>query len=122
MQTVIAGALLVVAFIHALPLIGLLSKVRVERLYDVTLSDPNVVVLLRHRAALFGVVAFTSTVGAFIPAATDMAIGIGTVSVVSFLVIARLEGPVNAALARVARVDLVALVALVVAGVARFFA
>lgn len=45
------------AFINALPVVGVVSRARLETLYGVPLDDPTLVLLLRHRALLFAIVA-----------------------------------------------------------------
>ena len=46
--------LALVAVIHLLPVAGVLGVDRLESLYGVALGDPNLQVLMRHRAVLFG--------------------------------------------------------------------
>lgn len=114
MQWVVPGVLLLVAGIHLLPLVGVLGAARLEGLYGIPVQEPNLAVLLRHRAVLFGLLAAFMATAAFHPPLHRLALVAGWVSVVSFLAIAALEGPVNAALATVVRVDGGALVLLVV--------
>jgi hypothetical protein len=47
--------LTVVGIIHQLPLTGVLSVSRLQVLYGVTITDPNLEILMRHRAVLFGI-------------------------------------------------------------------
>jgi hypothetical protein len=46
----------IAALIHLAPIIGLFSVARMEALYGVSLSDPTMALLMRHRALLFGIV------------------------------------------------------------------
>jgi hypothetical protein len=106
----------VVGVVNLLPVGGALSAYRLESLYGVSLADPNVVVLMRHRAVLFGVV------GAFLFAAAvraplrPLAVVVGLVSMLSFVVIAHAVGGFNAELRRVVVIDLVASLLLIGAG------
>ena len=75
------------------------------------LSDPSLIVLMRHRAVLFGIVGGILLAGAADRTLRPMALGVGLVSVVTFLWIAR--GTNQPALVRVVRADWIALVALV---------
>jgi hypothetical protein len=84
----------------------------------VTVQDPNLEILLRHRAVLFGLLGLALAVAAFRPAWHTPALLAATLSVVSFLVLAWLVGGSNAAIATVVRVDVVAAVLLGAAWVA----
>ena len=46
----------IAALIHLAPVIGLFNTSRMETLYGVSLSDPTMALLMRHRALLFGIV------------------------------------------------------------------
>ena len=50
----IAGLVIFAGLINFLPVMGLISASRLQALYSIELSDPNLVVLMRHRALLFG--------------------------------------------------------------------
>ncbi len=106
--------LLVVAVIHLLPLTGVLGKAQLETLYGVPLQDANLVILMRHRAVLFGLLSAFFIFAAFAPQYQLVALTAGFVSVSSFLWLAWSVGGYNAQTARVFRADIVALVCLVV--------
>ena len=59
--------LLVVGTIHLLPLLGVLGTSRLEQLYQVRIEDPNLLLLMRHRALLFGLMAALLLAAAFRP-------------------------------------------------------
>lgn len=114
----IAGLLLaVVGVIHLLPLAGVLGAERLADLYAVELADPNLVVLMRHRAVLFGLLGVFLLLAAFRPDWRGPAFVAGGVSVVSFLWLAHDASPVNAALERVVLADWIALGCLLLGGV-----
>jgi len=54
MRYLVSGMLVVVGVIHLLPLSGALSETRLTALYGISFDDPNLAILLRHRAVLFG--------------------------------------------------------------------
>lgn len=118
MRYVVSAMLLVVAVIHLMPLSGVLGSEQLARLYGVPVSEPNLTILLRHRAVLFGFLGALFAVAAFVPSLQQVAFVVGFVSVGSFLVIARLEGGYNAEVARVFNADLVAALCLVVGAAA----
>lgn len=113
MRHAITAALLVAALIHLLPVSGVFGADRLAALYGVPVADPNLLILMRHRAVLFGLLGVFLAVAAFTPALQGAALVAGTVSVVSFLWLAVSVGGYNAAIARVVVADLVALVSLV---------
>ena len=119
MRFVVPAMLLVVGIIHLLPVAGVLGVDQLAALYGITITDPNLEILMRHRAVLFGLVGVLSIVAAFKPALQPAAFASGLASVVSFLALAWSTGGYNAALVRVVSVDAVALVCLVVGLAAR---
>ncbi len=118
MRHLIAAMLVIVGIIHLLPLSGVLGAAQLTALYGLDFGDPDLAVLMRHRAVLFGLLGAFLLVAAFRPRWQPAALVAGFVSVLSFLVIAWSTGGYNAAVARVVTADLVALACLVVATVA----
>ena len=118
MRFVVPVVLVLVALIHALPIVGVLGVDQVARLYGVSALDTNVELLLRHRAVLFGLLAAFLAYAAIRPLLHRAALAAGFVSVVSFLVLSHLVGPYNTALATVVRVDWIALALLAAGAVA----
>lgn len=114
MRFVVPAVLCAVALIHLLPLVGVWSAARVASLYGVAVQDPNLELLLRHRAVLFGLLATFLAVAAFQRSLHGWALAAGAVSVGAFLLLALTVGPINGALSTVVKVDGVALVLLVV--------
>jgi len=118
MQILIMGGFLVAAVINLLPVMGVMGVPQLERMYGVTLEGPDIAILMRHRAILFGVVGALLTAAAFMTSFRWAAFFAGMLSMVSFLVFQALEGQTNAELGRVALVDYVGIAALAIAGVA----
>lgn len=117
MRFVVPAALLFVALIHALPLVGVASAARVSHLYGITVGDPNLEILLRHRAVLFGLLAAFLAYAAFHRPLHGLALVAASVSVVAFLVLAVSVGGTNRALSVVVKADVVAAIALAIAAV-----
>ena len=122
MKYVVAASLLVVGVIHLLPLAGVLGAERVAALYNVSIQDPNLAILMRHRAVLFGLLGGFLVAAAFLPALQTAAFIAGFVSVVSFLALAWSTAGYNAAIGRVVAADLVALACLVAGAAAAWWA
>lgn len=118
MRFVVPLCLLLLALIHALPAIGLLGPARLQQLYGVPVDGPELELLLRHRAVLFGLLAALLAWAAFHPALHRLALLAALASVLSFVLLALALGPLNAALAGVLRVDRAALALLAAAGAA----
>ncbi len=103
---------LVAAVINLLPVSGLFGPARFEALYAIPFQDPNLIVLMRHRAVLFGIVGVLLAASAFLPGLRNIATIVGLVSMVSYVVIMLGGGETNAALSRVLWVDGVGIAAL----------
>jgi predicted phage tail protein len=87
---------------------------RLQSLYGVTIDDPNLEILMRHRAVLFGILGAFLIYAAFRPGLQLAALIAGAVSVISFLVIAGMVGSYNTGIARVVTADIVAIVCLLI--------
>ncbi|MBU3671156.1 MAG: phosphopantetheine adenylyltransferase [Sinobacteraceae bacterium] len=118
MRYVLSAMLTIVGVIHLLPLSGVLGVSRLQALYGVTIADPNLEILMRHRAVLFGILGAFLIYAAFRPSYQLMALIAGSVSVISFLVIAGLIGGYNTGIARVVSADVLAVICLLIAAFA----
>lgn len=114
MVRLVSASLLVVALIHLMPLAGVLGAERLASLYGLDFSEPNLAILMRHRAVLFGLLGAFLGYAAFKPALQRLALIAGLVSVASFLLLAWSIGGYNPLIGRVVAADVVALVCLVV--------
>lgn len=118
MRYLVSAMLVVVAVIHLLPLSGVLGSERLAALYGLSINEPNLAILMRHRAVLFGLLGLFFLFAAFRPAFRTLAFIAGFVSVVSFLWLAWSVGGYNAQVARVFMADIVALACLIVGAAA----
>lgn len=115
MRYLVSALLVVVGIIHLLPLSGLAGAPQLNTLYGLDFSEPNLVLLMRHRAVLFGLVGALCMFAAVRSRMQPLALLVAAVSVVSFLLLAWDTGQYNASLARVVTADLVALASIIVA-------
>jgi hypothetical protein len=115
MRFVVPAVLLLVALIHALPVIGVVSAAKVSSLYGIAVQDSNLEILLRHRAVLFGLLAGFLAYAAFHRQLHSLALVAAWASVVAFLALATSVGNYNAALSTVVKADVVALALLIIA-------
>jgi hypothetical protein len=107
--------LVVPGVIHLLPLSGVMGAEALTRLYGLDFSAPDLEILMRHRAVLFGMLGVLLCAAAFKPALRKLALLAGLASVVSFLVLAFMVGGYGEGVARIVTADWVALVCLVLA-------
>ena len=117
MRFVVPAVLLLVALIHALPLVGVVSAAKVSSLYGIAVQDSNLEILMRHRAALFGLLAAFLAYAAFHRHLHSLALIAAAVSVVAFLALAISVGNYNSALSTVVKADILALALLVIAAI-----
>ena len=115
MKTLATSLFLYAAAIKLAPVTGLLFPLQIPSAYGVSFDDPNLMILLRHRAALFGVVGVLLATAALRPRLRPLATAAGLFSMLSFIAIVWLDGPANEELTRVAAIDATAAIALVAA-------
>lgn len=121
MRYVVAAMLVVAGLIHLLPLSGVLGGERLAALYGGNFDEPNLAILMRHRAVLFGLIGSFLLFAAFKPALQTIALVGGMISVASFLYLAWAVGGYNAQIGRVFLVDVVILVCLGIGAVAHVY-
>jgi hypothetical protein len=121
MQVVWILLVLIAAAINLAPVPGAFAPERMSAFYGVDLRDPNLQILMRHRAVLFGLVGGVLLVAAFHPPARALGYILGFASMLSFLLIAWQVGGYSAEVRRVILVDVVGIAALAGAGVVHVF-
>lgn len=117
MGTVAAILLAVVGLIHLAPGLIAFTPRRAATAYGTPITDPDLELLLRHRAILLGTIGLGLLVAAFVPAARPATLTAGILSTASFLALTTTIGPsrLNPRTLRVARIDIAALTALIAA-------
>jgi hypothetical protein len=115
MRRVVTALFVVVALVNLLPVSGVLGAARLEALYGMPFEDAGLLLLMRHRAVLFGLVGGLLLAAALRPALRPTAATIGLGSMLSFVVLALPPGAYGAALQRVFWVDVAASVMLILA-------
>jgi hypothetical protein len=111
----VAVILFGVGLVHLLPVVGVTGAKSLDKLYGIQISDANLLVLMRHRAVLFGLIGALLIVAAFVPDIQLAAIAVGLISLLSFILIAQSTRNYNAKIEQVVRIDIVAWVFLAVA-------
>jgi len=103
---------LVAAAINLAPVIGAFSSERMAAAYGIDLSDPNLQILMRHRAVLFGVVGGLLVAAVLRPRMRGVGYVVGFSSMLSFLLVAWWVGGYGAPIQRVVLLDAVGIAAL----------
>jgi hypothetical protein len=111
---ILFAILIFVGAIHIMPVVGVFGMKRLSSLYAITITDPNVEILMRHRAVLFGVVGSFLIYSAFHPHLQGLALLAAFFCLISFVWLMFSIGGYNARLRKVLAVDLVAIVALLI--------
>ena len=109
---VLSAMLIVAGIIHLVPITGAAGVARLNSLYGIGIDSPDLSILMRHRAILFGLLGLFLIYAAFRPSLQLVALIGGAASVASFLLIAYSTGGFNDELKRVFMIDVVAAVCL----------
>ena len=119
-ENTITAMLLVVAAIHLVPITGFFGADRLSALYGIEIDRPDLAILMRHRAVLFGILGALFAYAAFVPALQPLAFAAAATSLVTFFYLAWTEGGYGPGIRRVIVGDGIAAIALVIA-VALYF-
>lgn len=101
-------ALFVSALIHLVPVSGVAGDAALTKLYGIEVVDPNISILLQHRALLFGALGGLMLVAIALPSIRLTVLAVGLFSTVSFIVVAMWVGRYNPAIAKVVVADILA--------------
>jgi hypothetical protein len=116
LRSALSTALFAVAgIINVLPLAGLAGSSGLQRLYGIAIGDPNLQIMLQHRAVLIGAVGVVLLVAAWRPQWQTAAAVAGLLSMGSYVLTAFAVGGYSAALQRVVVADAIAMVCVVLA-------
>lgn len=118
MDNLTTAALVIAGIINLMPLTGVVSGRHLLALYGLPIDDPSLLVLLRHRAVLLGIVGGLLLAAAAVPSLRAAALSAGLISMVSFVVLQRASDNKNPKLRRVMVIDVAASAPLVIAAVA----
>lgn len=115
MRIFVRIAFILVALVNLAPVLGVISAARLESLYGIQISDPNLEILLRHRAVLFAVVGVLLLLAAFRHSLRPLAVSLGLLSMLSFVAVAVLVGNYGPEIGRIVLIDIGASTLLIVA-------
>jgi len=109
-SAIVPAMLVLVALIHLPPVLGVLGVTKMERAYGVGIAGPDLALLMRHRALMFGLLGGFMLAAVFVPALQPWALGMALLAAGGFVLLAWATPGRNARLVRVAWVDAAAVV------------
>lgn len=115
MERLISALLIVVGLVNFIPIVGIVSAQALSRAYGIELPEGDLLILLRHRALLFGVIGALIISSAFLRHLQVAAMIAGFVSMVGFLILAFSAGDYGERIHGVVVADAVATVLLLTA-------
>jgi len=121
MTKIIPVLLFIVGMINFMPVIGILSAAKLSQAYSIELISNDLIILMRHRALLFGLVGGFILYSVFAPSYRSAAMVMAAISMIGFLYFIWAVGDYNESLFKVAIIDIVGIVCLVLAAICRYF-
>ena len=120
-QIIITVCLIGVSIIHLLPVVGIFGSGQLAKLYGVLINDPNLLLLMRHRAVLFGLLGLALLWSALYAPVRSIVIVVCLVSTISFVLLAMLDQTYNQQISKVIKADIVAVMLLIIAAALHHF-
>jgi hypothetical protein len=114
-QKIITACYLIVGFINFGPIMGVWGAGRLKALYGLEITSPDLLLLLQHRAVLFGIVGGLVLLSAIKHSLRKSAAIAAFISMSAYLILAVSGGPINEALLGVAYIDTAAILILLLA-------
>jgi hypothetical protein len=109
MNKLTAVLLLIAGVILFLPVTGVFGAARLSSLYGLAFDEPNLLILMRHRAVLMGMLGGFICYAAFRPTWQPLALVAGLIYSLAFLWLAYATGGYNLFLQRIVLADFIAL-------------
>lgn len=104
-----------VGLINTIPVIGIWSGEVLDRLYATGPLSADLLILMRHRALLFGIIGLWVLAAAFRPALRTSAMLAAAVSMGGFVLLAQLQGGYGEKIRGIVTADVIGLVLLALA-------
>jgi hypothetical protein len=120
MEKVVTACLILVGLINLAPFLGVISTQKLESAYSVTLAGNDLVILMRHRALLFGVLGSFILYSAYAPLYQSAAMIMGGVSMIGFALLVVDVGGYNQAISKVLFFDILGIILLFIAAALKY--
>ena len=114
MELAISLTLVISGLINFLPIMGIFGSEKLDSLYGITIKDADLLILMRHRAILFGLIGTFMLASTWVKDWQIPAISIGLVSMLSFVGISQSSGTSNVSIKRIEVIDTILSIALAV--------
>ena len=111
--------IIIVGLINFFPIVGLVSAQMLSQLYGGVALDGDLLILMRHRALLFGILGGFIIFSAFRPVLQPAAIVMGLVSMLGFTALVLGAGDYGEKLYRVAIIDIFASAGMILVAILR---
>ncbi len=116
----ISALLLVIAVIHLVPVSGVLGPTQLESLYGIAIDTPDLEILMRHRAVLFGILGAVFILAAMKKNYQPLAFTIAGATLLPFFLLVLNSESYGDAINKIILGDIVALLALITAITLRY--
>lgn len=113
-------SLFIVGIINFLPIVGLLGSKSLESAYGIKLSSSDLILLMQHRALLFGLLGGFILYSIIKPVYQPAAMCMAAISMVGFAVLVHLTGVSNSSITKVLYIDYIGILFLLVAIVFKY--
>ena len=120
MAKAITVCLVIVGLINFAPVIGVLSSQKLESAYSISLASNDLIILMRHRALLFGLLGGFILYSAFMASYQGAAMIMASVSMIGYALLVILVSGYNDSIFRVLIVDIVGIVFLFIAAILKY--
>jgi hypothetical protein len=114
MELAISLTLVISGLINFLPIVGIFGSEKLDSLYGITIKDADLLILMRHRAILFGLIGTFMLASTWVKDWQIPAMSIGLVSMLSFVGISQSTGTSNVSIKRIEVIDTILSIALAV--------
>ena len=120
MTKLITVCLAIVGLINFVPVLAVISVQKLEEAYSISFVSNDLIILMRHRALLFGVLGGFILYSAFVPAYQGPAMLMAAISMIGYAALMYSVGGYNDSLYKVLIIDYIGIVFLAVAVVIKY--
>jgi hypothetical protein len=117
----VSFCLIIVGIINFVPVVGAISTNNLENAYSISLASNDLIILMRHRALLFGVLGSFILYSVFVKPFQGAAMLMAAVSMLGYVALVYLVGGYNASILNVLFIDVIGLAVLFVGIVLKYF-
>jgi hypothetical protein len=121
MSKLITVCLVIVGLINFVPVLAIISVQKLEEAYSISLISRDLIILMKHRALLFGILGGFILYSAFVPVHQRPAVIMAAISMIGYVVLMHFVGGYNESLYKVLIFDYIGLVFLALIVVLKYF-